>query len=55
MDQSINGVPGKGFLRLVEPPAVTLTSPNATNNVNAISLSYIPNGVNVHFEASSQC
>lgn len=53
MDQSINGVPGKVYLRFVEPPAVTPASPNATNNVNVISLSYIPNGVNVHFQARS--
>ncbi|KAJ4388038.1 hypothetical protein N0V93_008643 [Gnomoniopsis smithogilvyi] len=50
VDPSINGVPGKGFPRLTEPPAVVPGSKNATNNINVISLSYIPNGINVHFQ-----
>jgi hypothetical protein len=49
IDPTINGN-GKGFLRLTEDPAVKPKSKNPTNNVNVISLSYIPNGVNVHFQ-----
>ncbi|WPH02674.1 acid phosphatase [Acrodontium crateriforme] len=47
-----NGVKsnGKGFPRLVEPPAVRPASKNPTNNVNVISLSYIPNGMNIHYQ-----
>lgn len=52
VDSSINGVAGKGFPRLVEPPAVTPASKNVSNNINVISLSYIPSGVNVHFQVS---
>lgn len=52
VDSSINGVPGKGFPRLVEPPAVTPATKNATNNINVISLSYIPSGVNIHYQVS---
>lgn len=50
VDPSINGVPGKGLPRLTEPPAVVPASANATNNINVISLSYIPNGINIHFQ-----
>lgn len=50
VDASVNGVEGSGFPRLVEPPAVTPASENPTNNINVISLSYIPNGVSVHFQ-----
>lgn len=50
VDPSVNGVPGSGYPRLIEPPAVTPASENATNNVNVISLSYIPNGINIHFQ-----
>ncbi|RMJ20050.1 Acid phosphatase [Fusarium kuroshium] len=49
VDPSVNGN-GKGFPRLVEPPAVKPKSQNPTNNVNAISLSYWPKGINVHFQ-----
>ncbi|KAJ1559315.1 hypothetical protein HK405_011117 [Cladochytrium tenue] len=49
VDQTVNGN-GKGFPRLVEPPAVRPSGPNPTNNVNVIALSYIPRGVNVHFQ-----
>lgn len=49
VDQTINGN-GKGFPRLVEPPAVVPQSKKPTNNVNVISVSYVPNGVNVHFQ-----
>lgn len=48
-DQSINGN-GNGFSRLVEPPAVKPSSSNPTNNVNVISLSYIPNGIHIHYQ-----
>jgi hypothetical protein len=49
VDSSVNGN-GKGFPRLVEPPAVTPGTANPTNNVNVIALSYIPGGINVHFQ-----
>jgi acid phosphatase len=49
VDQTINGN-GKGFPRLVEAPAVAPGSPNPTNNINVISLSYLPNGINVHYQ-----
>lgn len=41
---------GKGFVRLVEPPAVKPASSNPTNNVNVISVSYIPSGINIHYQ-----
>lgn len=40
---------GKGFQRLEEPPAVQPSGYKPTNNVNVISVSYIPNGVNIQF------
>jgi acid phosphatase len=49
VDQTVNGT-GKGFPRLVEPPAVTPATANPTNNINVISLSYLPKGINVHFQ-----
>jgi hypothetical protein len=49
VDPTINGN-GKGFPRLVEPPAVTPGSSNPTNNINVISLSYIPQGINIHYQ-----
>lgn len=48
VDPTINGN-GKGFPRLVEPPAVK-PSASPTNNINVISLSYIPEGINVHYQ-----
>jgi len=48
VDQSINGN-GKGFIRLVEKPAVKPSKKNPTNNINTIKLSYVPGGINVHF------
>jgi hypothetical protein len=48
-DQDANGN-GKGFPRLVEPPAVTPASDNPTNNVNVIALSYVPEGINIHYQ-----
>ncbi|KAJ5180070.1 Metallo-dependent phosphatase-like protein [Penicillium capsulatum] len=49
VDPTINGN-GKGFARLVEPPAVKPSSSHPTNNVNVISLSYIPDGIHIHFQ-----
>lgn len=48
VDPTINGN-GKGFPRLVEPPAVKPASNKPSNNVNVISLSYLPDGVNIHY------
>lgn len=41
---------GKGYPRLIEAPAVKPASENPTNNVNVISLSYLPNGIHVHYQ-----
>lgn len=49
VDPTINGN-GKGFPRLVEPPAVKPASANPTNNVNVISLSYLPRGMHIHYQ-----
>lgn len=49
VDPTVNGN-GKGFPRLVEPPAVKPSSNKPKNNVNVISLSYIPGGVNIHYQ-----
>jgi hypothetical protein len=49
VDPTINGN-GKGFPRLVEPPAVVPSSSNPTNNINVIALSYIPQGINIHYQ-----
>jgi acid phosphatase len=49
VDPTINGN-GKGFPRLVEPPAVIPASANPTNNINVISLSYFPSGINIHYQ-----
>ena len=49
IDPTVKGN-GKGFVRLVEPPAVKPASANPTNNVNVISVSYIPNGINIHYQ-----
>lgn len=49
VDQTVNGN-GKGFPRLVEPPAVTPSSSKPTNNINVISLGYLPTGMNIHFQ-----
>ncbi|KAF3399763.1 Acid phosphatase [Penicillium rolfsii] len=49
VDPTVNGN-GKGFPRLVEPPAVKPASSNPTNNVNVISLSYIPDGMHIHYQ-----
>ncbi|RGP78879.1 acid phosphatase [Fusarium longipes] len=57
VDHTINGN-GRGFERIHMPPAVHPAHPkNATNNVNVISLSYIPAqrggdtvGINIHYQ-----
>jgi acid phosphatase len=49
VDPTINGN-GKGFPRLVEPPAVVPSSTKPTNNINVIALSYIPQGINIHYQ-----
>ncbi|KAF5633554.1 acid phosphatase [Fusarium sp. NRRL 25303] len=56
VDNTING-DGTGFIRLVEPPAVKPAHDKPTNNVNVISLSYIPSqsggdtvGINIHYQ-----
>lgn len=49
VDQTINGN-GKGFPRLEEAPAVKPKSKSPTNNINVISLAYVPNGVNIHYQ-----
>jgi acid phosphatase type 7 len=41
---------GKGFPRLVEPPAVKPAKSKPSNNVNVISLAYIPGGVTIHYQ-----
>ena len=52
VDHTINGNPNvKGFTRLYEAPAVKPTPGSIpSNNVNVISLSYVPGGMNVHFQ-----
>ncbi|KAH1291834.1 hypothetical protein KXW98_002860 [Aspergillus fumigatus] len=49
VDPTVNGN-GKGYPRLVEPPAVKPATANPKNNVNVISLSYLPDGMHVHFQ-----
>ena len=49
VDQTINGN-GKGFIRLVEAPAVTPAHSNPSNNINVISLAYVPGGILIHFQ-----
>lgn len=49
VDATVNGN-GKGFIRLVEPPAVQSTSSNPSNSINVVSLAYIPTGMAVHFQ-----
>ncbi|KAF4978012.1 hypothetical protein FDECE_18280, partial [Fusarium decemcellulare] len=49
VDPSVNGN-GRGFPRLVEPPAVKPGSANPSNNVNVISLSYVRGGINIHYQ-----
>ncbi len=49
VDPTVNGN-GKGFPRLVEPPAVKPKAKKPTNNINVISLSYLPGGINIHYQ-----
>lgn len=49
VDPTINGN-GKGFIRLVEPPAVKPASKKPKNNVNVVSTGYIPGGINIHYQ-----
>jgi hypothetical protein len=49
VDQTVKGN-GKGFPRLVEAPAVKPVAAKPKNNVNVISVAYIPNGVNIHYQ-----
>lgn len=49
VDPTVNGN-GKGFPRLVEPPAVKPAGDNPINNINVISLSYLPQGINIHYQ-----
>jgi acid phosphatase len=49
VDPTVNGN-GKGFPRLVEPPAVAPSCKNPTNNINVIQTSYLPTGINVHYQ-----
>jgi acid phosphatase len=49
VDQTVKGN-GKGFPRLVEQPAVKPKSDKPTNNVNVISLAWVPGGVNIHYQ-----
>ncbi|KAL2824237.1 Metallo-dependent phosphatase-like protein [Aspergillus cavernicola] len=49
VDPTINGN-GKGYPRLVEAPAVKPRTAHPTNNVNVISLSYVPDGMHIHYQ-----
>jgi hypothetical protein len=49
VDPTVKGN-GKGFPRLVEPPAVKPAKSNPSNNVNVVALSYVPDGVNIHYQ-----
>ncbi|KAF2724618.1 acid phosphatase [Polychaeton citri CBS 116435] len=49
VDQTING-DGEGFPRLIEPPAVRPKHKRPRNNINVIALSYVPHGMNIHYQ-----
>lgn len=50
-DVSVNGNGnGKAFPRLIEAPAVTPATGNPSNNINVISLAYIPKGIAIHYQ-----
>lgn len=51
VDQTVNGN-GRGYPRLVEPPAVRPASANPTNNINVIKLAYAAGGMTVHFSTT---
>jgi hypothetical protein len=53
LDQTVQGN-GKGYERLYKDPAV-LPAPDmsvldVTNNINVISTSFLPTGINIHFQ-----
>ena len=41
---------GKGFIRLVEPPAVKPSSSKPSNNINVINTAFVPGGINIHYQ-----
>lgn len=49
IDQTVRGN-GKGFIRLVEAPAVKPSTSHPKNSINVISLAYIPNGMTIHYQ-----
>lgn len=53
LDQTVDGN-GKGYQRLYKNPAVLpplgVSVLNITNNINVISTSYAPSGINIHFQ-----
>lgn len=49
VDPTVNGN-GKGFPRLVEAPAVAPAFSSPKNNINVVSTSYLPSGINIHFQ-----
>jgi len=51
VDQTVNGN-GKGFYRVNEPPTVKPAKANPTNNINVISMAYVPGGMNIHFQTT---
>lgn len=52
VDNTVNGN-GKGFIRLVEAPAVKPASGSKpSNSINVISLAFIPNGMTVHYQTA---
>lgn len=51
VDATVTGN-GKGFIRLVEAPAVAPATSKPSNSINVISLAYIPNGMTVHFQTA---
>lgn len=51
VDPTVNGN-GKGFYRINEPPAVKPKHANPSNNVNVISMAYVPGGINIHYQTA---
>jgi hypothetical protein len=51
VDNTVNGN-GKGFPRLSMPPAVKPASANPSNNINVVSTSYTPGGINIHYQTA---
>lgn len=48
---TVNG-DGSGFIRLVEAPAVKPAMKKPTNSINVISSSYVPHGMNIHYQTA---